>query len=88
MRAQDRRRWGSARRRWNLTLRTPFPDQASVDPQSLGQLGIRQLSAELGHLSQLADDLDRRVLEVGADGTLILDVILAPWAVLSLFPSS
>jgi xylan 1,4-beta-xylosidase len=38
-------------------------------------------------LSRLADDLDRRVLEVDADGTLDLDVTLAPWAVLSLFPS-
>lgn len=43
---------------------------------------------QVDHLSRVADDLDRRVLEVGADGTLTLDVILAPWAVLSLFASS
>lgn len=43
---------------------------------------------QVGHLSRVADDLDRRVLEVDADGTLTLEVALAPWAVLSLFPSS
>lgn len=43
---------------------------------------------QVGHLSRVADDLDRRVLEVDADGTLTLEVVLAPWAVLSLFPPS
>lgn len=41
---------------------------------------------DVRHLKVVADDLDRKILEVSTDGTLSIDVELAPWAVASITP--
>lgn len=39
-------------------------------------------------LHEAADDLSRSTIAVGADGTLEIDLVLAPWAVASIAPAS
>jgi xylan 1,4-beta-xylosidase len=43
---------------------------------------------DVADLTTIADDLDRRTLTVDDNGVLTVDMSLAPWAVMSLFPST
>jgi xylan 1,4-beta-xylosidase len=42
---------------------------------------------DVADLTKVADDLDRRTIAVDADGTLTIDIDLAPWAVMSIAPT-
>lgn len=39
-------------------------------------------------LTTIADDLEHRTLAVRADGVLTIDIVLPPWAVMSIFPAN
>jgi xylan 1,4-beta-xylosidase len=43
---------------------------------------------QTAHLREVADELDRRIIVVDPDGTLAIDVELAPWAVMSIAVAS
>ncbi|GHD48778.1 beta-xylosidase [Mycetocola manganoxydans] len=42
---------------------------------------------DVADLTTIADDLDHRTLTVDSDGVLAIDISLAPWAVMSIFPA-
>ncbi|PWC07881.1 GH39 family glycosyl hydrolase [Mycetocola zhujimingii] len=43
---------------------------------------------EVAELTAIADDLHRETRTVDADGVLTVDILLAPWAVISIFPAT
>lgn len=51
------------------------------EPLNLSRRGVAGLMT-------IADDLDRRTLTVDADGVLTIDVLLPPWAVMSIFSAT